>query len=274
MKRLTLMLILVFIAAVGTVFADTTAKYLYTEAHMKVYEPVYFDIIHSRNFSNEENTTMYVVMQKPFNLPWCLSLDAGPMVHIQGYQKWNSQFARLEKDEEQIFGAFVVPEVNLNWGLGSIWFNVRTRDELKLRWDGEFDTNLFLAQARAWHRIFQFDAAYTTFDLGKLGGIRYPGTDSELRLRFGTIFHQTVEVGLQTTWAYYQSEVWESQFEPNGGIYARINLLPFWLEFSWENMFVKEKDRRSNKVNPEFFQNRVLIAIGFSQDPNVRRISK
>ncbi|MDD5627287.1 MAG: hypothetical protein PHW01_04750 [Patescibacteria group bacterium] len=274
MKKLLVVLVMMLMLVVK-VFADAdTAKYLYTEAHMKIDEPVFFDIIHSRNFRDEENTVMYIVMQKPFDLPWCLSLDGGPMVHIQGYQKWNPQFARLEKDEKIILGAFIVPEINLNWGLGSVWCNVRTRDELKLKWNGEFDTNLFLAQMRAWHRLFSFDAAYTTFDLGKLGGIRYPGTDSELRLRLGVNFQQSLEIGLQTTWAYYQSEIWESELRPNGGVYARINLLPFWLEISWERMLVKEKDRRMGKINPEFDQDRVLIGVGFSQDPNARRFLK
>lgn len=270
MKRLVLMVCVFCVLMTIDTIADTS-EYLYTEAHMKIDEPVFFDAIHSRNFSNEENTVFAVVMQKPFNLPWMLTLDGGPMLHIQGYQKWNPITNQTEKKEVKIFGAFLVPEADFNWGMGSVWFNTRVRDEIKLKWNGEFNTNLFLAQFRAWHKYFQFDAAYSTCDLGKLGGVRYPGTDSGLRLRAGLVFTKYFEIGPQSTWEYYKSEIWESQFRPKGGLYARINLLPFWLEFSWENMLVNEKDRRMGKINPEFFQDRVLIAIGFSQDPKKLR---
>jgi len=244
---------------------------MYSEAHIKLREPVYFDSIHSRNFFNEENTVFAIVMQKPFDLPWMFTLDGGPMLHIQGYNEWNPITNQSEKKEVKIFGAFLVPEADVNWGIGSLWCNARVRDELKVKWNGEFDTNLFLAQFRAWHKYFQLDAAYSTCDLGKLGGVRYPGTSSELRLRAGLVFSKYFEIGAQRSWAYYQSEIWESQFKPQSGIYTRMNLLPFWLEFSWEKMNVRERDRRNGITNPDFTQNRLFFGIGYSQDQNVRR---
>lgn len=267
MKKMTIFMAIVMVALSAKFgFTDNMARYMYGEAHLNLSDPVYLDLTHSRNFVNEQNTTASIVMSKPFESPWVVSLDGGPMIHVNDYKQWNEKKGKLESKRAVIIGALLVPEINLNGGLGPLWLNFRIRDELKVKYNGQFDTNLFLLQFRAWSQLIQLDAAYTTFDLGRLGGIRYPGTDSELRFRAGLTFRGVLEPGFQMTWVYFQSEIWESQYRSDGGVYARINVLPIWLEVSWERMSVLEKDRRINKMMPEFYQDRILFSFGFTNE--------
>lgn len=246
--------------------------YLYNEVILKTpVDWLFLGGIWADNRENEKYLSLRLTPQKPLDLPWCKALDFGITFRGFKYQEWNEKKRQSEEQKKQFLELFLAPEIDFNWRS----LNFRARNEIRIKWDGELQDNLFFTQIRFYpHRALQADLAYSTFDAKEMGGVRIAGISSELRLRVGTAFNKMLEAGLQFTSAYYRSqkEIWESEYRPDGGVYCRIMRLPFWLELSWERLKVKEKDRRINKILPCFTQDRVFVACGFSQDPKyVRR---
>lgn len=270
MKKVVL-IILFFLAFVSASDANTNT-YLYNEVIIKTpVDWLFLSGVRADNFQNEKYLSLRLTPQKPLDLPWCKALDVGFDLREFQYEEWNEERRQSVEQKKQFLELFLAPEVNLNWR----FVNFRARDEVRIKWDGELQDNLFFAQVRAYpHRLLQADISYSTFDALDLGGIRIEGVSSELRGRIGTVFNKGVEFGLQMTSAYYKSkkEIWESEYRPQGGVYLRVTHLPLWLELSWERLAVKERDLRINKILPEFEQDRVFIAFGYTQDPKyVRR---
>lgn len=269
--KLLFFLIVFFGLVISVVCADTTNKYLYGEASIKIKIPWFLQAVHARNFTNEEYVSLMLAPQKPLDLPIHFTMDMGLSIRNFQYDKWDEELKEIKQKDEQLFEFLVAPEVDLNWR----FLNFRARDEVKINKDGRLNDNLLFAQIRAYpHRLLWGEISYSTFDAGNLGGVRLEGISSEARARVSTVLFSALEIGLQFTSAYYQSEeeIWESEYRPDGGIFLRITRLPFWLELSWERLKVKEKDLRIGKALPTFDQDRVFIACGFTQDPKyVRR---
>lgn len=290
MKKLfgLLSVVLVLVSTMGAFAKDSDvikSTYLYNEVVIKQPSWLFFTtLVRGDNLKNEDYVSMRITPWKPLRETWGgLFLDAGMSLRNFSYQTWDEATRTLSDQEEQLLEAFFGPEVTFNYPPSGL--HTRVRGELNIGRlsempKGSYLDYLFMGQLRwfpnAW---FQSDVVYCYANSSDRGGIRQPGENANLRFRTGFCFGKVFETGVQTTWEFYQSEIWESQFRPAGGMYARIINLPgwlkyFWIEASWEQMNVKEIDLRINKVQPELRQNRVMVAFGFSQDPNLAEMRR